>query len=327
MPDPHQTETDTLLSTYATGWDPAYRELLDRERAQAPAVDRYRLPFPQARELLEQERRRSRRETPVLQSVTDEPLVVADRPVHLRHFQPAGAPPDALVLYLHGGGWCVGSNATHETVLRHLAHASGLTVCGMEYALAPEAPFPAALGEVAAVTDLLLQRLPAGRPRLVLAGDSAGANLALVEAMRRRDADPAALRAQIAGLVLFYGVYGPDEGRGSHAAYGGGEFGLSRAAQDRYLQAYLGGATPDWRVFPLQTSVEGLPPLHHQAAELDLLRDDTNVLHQKVQRIGGRSALRVRPGVPHGYLNSANQFEGAREDLIAAGRFAAACVA
>lgn len=313
-------------SAYATTWDPAYRALVERQRAQAPAVDRYQLPFVQARELLEQERRTTRSETPALQAITDEPIALPGRTVPLRFFRPAGAVPDALVLYLHGGGWCVGSNETHDTILRHLADASGITVCGMDYALAPEAPFPAATREVAAVVERLLGRLPPGTARLLLAGDSAGANLALVEAMRRRDATAAGHPSPIAGLILFYGLFGPHKDTGSHRAYGGGAFGLSAVAQERYLRTYLAGATPDWRVFPLTGSLERLPPVHLQAAELDLLRDDSTALHQALERVGARPALRVRTGVPHGYLSSANQFAGASEDLLAAGRFAAACL-
>jgi acetyl esterase len=314
-------------TAYATDWDPEYRALADSQRAQVPAVNRYQLPFAQARKLLEQERRRTRSETPALARISDERIVLAGREVPLRFFRPTDAIPDALVLYLHGGGWCVGSNETHDTILRHLAQASGITVCGMDYALAPEHPFPAATREVAAVADHLLGRLPPGQARLLLAGDSAGANLALVEAMRRRDAAAAHTTSPIAGLILLYGIFGPNTGSGSHQAYGSGEFGLSTAAQDRYISAYLDGATPDWRVFPLTTgSFERLPPIHLQAAELDLLRDDSIALHHALKRVDAQPALRVRTGVPHGYLSSANQFAGAREDLLAAGHFSAECL-
>lgn len=312
-------------TSYSTRWDPQYLALMQRQREEAP-VSRYGLPFAQARELLVQERRRSRSDTPAMRAITDEQIDRPGRPIALRHFQPEGALPEALILYLHGGGWCVGSNDTHETILRHLAHASSMTVCGMEYALAPEAPFPAALQEVAAVVDMLLARLPATGPRLVLAGDSAGANLALVEAMRQRDIGAGRLASQVAGLILFYGVFGPGAGSGSRHAYGSGAYGLSLAAQDRYLAAYLAGARPDWRVFPLLGSCTGLPPVYIQAAELDLLRDDSLHLHQALLQAGGRSAWRMREGVPHGYLSQANQFTGAREDLMAAGGFARGCL-
>jgi acetyl esterase len=145
--------------------------------------------------------------------------------------------------------------------------------------------------------------------------------------MRRRDAAAAHTTSPIAGLILLYGIFGPNTGSGSHQAYGSGEFGLSTAAQDRYISAYLDGATPDWRVFPLTTgSFERLPPIHLQAAELDLLRDDSIALHHALKRVDAQPALRVRTGVPHGYLSSANQFAGAREDLLAAGHFSAECL-
>ncbi|WP_345541047.1 alpha/beta hydrolase fold domain-containing protein [Variovorax defluvii] len=299
--------------------DPQLAQLLEAQRVARGPVDRYALPFPEARLQLLQERRLGQTGEPAMQSIETSGLQVADRWVGLRWYHAGPAEADAVALvYLHGGGWCVGSNDTHDTVLRHLAVASALPVCGVDYSLAPEHPFPAALDDVRAVVDELLAR----HPRVVLAGDSAGANLVLAEAMRRRDAGAG---EGIAALLLFYGVYAPLRESGSCAAYGGGQFGLSVAAQRRYLDAYLPtSASADARVFPLLGRLHGLPPAYLLAAELDLLLDDSVRLHHAMAAAGSRSVLRVCAGMNHGFLNHANLLGAAAGALREAGGFAAA---
>ena len=306
---------------YPRELDPQLAQLLEAQRAARGPVDRYALPFPEARLQLLQERRLGQTGHPAMQAIEESVLQVAGRQVGLRWYRAAPASADAVPLvYLHGGGWCVGSNDTHDTVLRHLAAASGMPVCGVDYSLAPEHPFPAALEDLRAVVDELLAR----HPRLVLAGDSAGANLVLAEAMRRRDAGEG---EGIAALLLFYGVYAPPGEGGSCAAYGNGEFGLSIAAQRRYLDAYLRGAErKDPRVFPLLGRLDGLPPAYLLAAELDLLLDDSVRLHHAMAAAGSRSVLRVCRGMNHGFLNHANGLPAAAAALREAGAFASAAV-
>lgn len=317
--EPQRDPDAWIARGYATTWDAQLADLLARQRANGGRVDRYALPFAQAREQLLKERRSTAGLQPPMHAIEEAELHVAGRRVGLRWYRAGPTAPQAVPLvYLHGGGWCVGSNDTHETVLRHLARACGAPVCGVDYSLAPEHPFPAALEDLRAVLDMLL----ASHQRVVLAGDSAGANLALVEAMRRRDEGRA---RDIAALLLFYGVYAPMTEGGSCAAYGGGEFGLSAAAQRRYLDAYLPEPTEDDpRVFPLLGELGGLPPAFVLAAELDLLFDDSAHLHHGLRGAGGDSALRVCRGMSHGFLNHANELAAAAQALREAADFARA---
>ncbi|WP_143694848.1 alpha/beta hydrolase [Variovorax sp. JS1663] len=313
-------EPDAFASyAYPRELDPQLAQLLEAQRVARGPVDRYAVPFEEGRRLLLEERRRGQTGLPAMEAIQESALVVQGRPVGLRWYRArAGAPQAVPLVYLHGGGWCVGANDTHDTVLRHLAAASGLPVCGVDYSLAPEHPFPAALDDVGAVVDALLAR----HPRVILAGDSAGANLALVDAMRRRDAWAG---QGIAALLLFYGVYAPMGPGGSVAAYGGGEFGLSTAAQRRYLDAYRpAGLDDDPRVFPLFGALDALPQAYLLAAELDLLFDDSVRLHHAMAAAGSRSVLRVCRGMNHGFLNHANALPAAAQALREAGAFASA---
>jgi acetyl esterase len=303
-----------------------YSRTLDAEMAAALArmkeisaglPDRYSLPFPQAREQLLFERRWWLEGAPSMHATEDDVIDVGGRRVGLRRHRPHASASPGVIVYLHGGGWCVGSNDTHDSILRHLAAASGLDVLGVDYSLAPEHPFPAALDDVAAATDRV-----AARPFL-LAGDSAGAGLALVEAMRRREAGA----PQAAGLVLFYGTYGPLREDGSGAAYGSGAFGLSVDVMRRYLDAFLVDRdTRDPRAYPALGDLQGLPPAYLAAAQLDPLLDDTLELAHKLAAAGNRVAMDIYDGVIHGFLSQSRMVGKAREALGRAARFCAGAV-
>jgi acetyl esterase len=300
--------------------DPEMAAAMARMRDIAAGLpNRYALPFPQAREQLLFERRWWLENAPAMQLTEDSGIHVAGRRVGLRrHRAGAGRAPGTIV-YLHGGGWCVGSNDTHDSILRHLAAASGLDVVGVDYSLAPEYPFPAAPDDVAAAVDAVAD----GRP-FVLGGDSAGAHLALVEAMRRRDAG----LAQAAGLVLFYGTYGPLRETGSGAAYGAGEFGLSVDVMRRYLDAFLvDRTTRDPRAYPALGTFDRLPPALLSAGQVDPLLDDTLEMAHALAAAGNRVSMEIHDGVIHGFLSQTRMVAKAREALARAGRYAAERVA
>ncbi|MBH1966394.1 MAG: alpha/beta hydrolase [Comamonadaceae bacterium] len=297
---------------YAQRLDPALASLLEQQARGIAKVDRYALPFPESRRQLEEMRIRTHANSVPMHQVVDEDLSANGRLIKLRWYYPSAEHAQCTpIVYLHGGGWCVGSNLTHDTVLRHLARAARVPVCGVEYSLAPEYPFPSALEDVRAVTDFL------GRQReslkesegFILAGDSAGANLALVEAMRRRDEGKA---SDLSALILYYGCYGPHRDGGSFDAYGDGRFGLSNQVQARYLEAYMPTSSrADWRVFPLEGELRGLPPTYILAAELDPLYDDSIDLYRALKEGGVPALLAIANELPHGFLNQANDLPAA----------------
>src|SRR5579871_5489193 len=122
-------------------------------------------------------------------------------PLRVRLYQGAGVQP--CLVFLHGGGWVLGSIESHEGLCRHLAHQSGCAVLSVDYRLAPEHPYPAALEDaVLALRWLAAEAVNLGidATRLAVGGDSAGGNLAAVLALLGRDGAVPATRAQL----LFY---------------------------------------------------------------------------------------------------------------------------
>ena len=218
--------------------------------------------------------------------------------------QVLGSDPSRVVLFVHGGGWTVGSPATHERFTRLLAVQTGALVVVPDYRLAPEHPAPAAIDDIVAVIADLDRVAAAGVP-IVLCGDSAGANIALAAAL----ADPA---RPIAMLSLLYGCFAPNFDTPSHGRNGDGRYGLSTERMRWYWGNWLGAAA-DERGAPLEADLTGLPPCHLVAAGLDPLCDDSLMLAERLARHGIACRLDIVPGVVHGFLQMTGKLTPARE--------------
>ncbi|ETW14070.1 esterase [Roseivivax marinus] len=217
------------------------------------------------------------------------------------------------ILHVHGGGWAFCSVATHEAASRRLANACGCPVLTVDYRLAPEHPYPAGL-------DDILRAWGASDParRWSMAGDSAGANLALAATLRLIAAD-AALPA---ALLLFYGVYGADFETESYRARENGP-GLTRAKMMRYWDWY---AAPTLRddpcVAPLaaqDAALAALPPLYLNAAGLDPLLSDTERLVERLRALGRNDRFDRIEGVVHGFMQMGAALPEARDAFDRAG--------
>jgi len=224
----------------------------------------------------------------------------------LRVLPPGGARASVgTIVHLHGGGWVFGSNETHLGAQARLAERSGCTVIGIDYGLAPEAPYPHGLNDSAWAWRWL--RAHAGKEAArpwCLAGDSAGANLALALMLDLRHAGEPLPDA----ALLFYGVYDADHDTASHRRCGDGSFGLSSAKMAWYRAHYLAGGAraDDPRVSPLRAaSLLGLPPLLVTAAELDPLHDDSVQLAARLAQEGVDHRFIRYPGLHHGFMQMA----------------------
>lgn len=249
---------------------------------------------------------------------SDGPLGAVDVP--LRLLVPHGARP-GLVLYVHGGGFAFCSPATHERCARMLAVASGMAVALPAYRLAPEHPFPAGLKDVVSCIRRGMQ-VVAGHGvvpgPLFLAGDSAGANLALA-AMLLDGADA------ISGALLFYGVYDADFDSESYRFFAEGP-GLTRGKMQRYWDWYVADAAlrDDPLIAPLKAhdqALKALPPLHLVAAGIDPLLSDSIAFANRLAELGRVERLHIVSGVVHGFLQMSLLLPEARAVLADAGAF------
>lgn len=202
-----------------------------------------------------------------------------------------GAGP-ATVVYLHGGGFVVGGLHSHDDVCAEIRSRTGLTVVSVDYRLSPEHQHPAAFQDACSVVSAL-------PGPLVLAGDSAGANLAAAAAHARRD-------PRILGQVLIYPGLGGDKSRGSYVTHAHAPM-LTRDDVVYYSDIRHGGGDvgEDPTAQPLhETDFTGLSPTLAIAAECDPLADDAHDYTARLTAAGVKARAVTETGLVHGYLRA-----------------------
>jgi acetyl esterase/lipase len=224
---------------------------------------------------------------------------------------------NVVVLYLHGGGYLFGSPKTHRQVLIAMAKAFQAPCYGLDYRLAPEHPFPAAAEDAIGAYQWLLDRHP--HSDIVLAGDSAGAGLAIATAVGIRDAGLQAPKA-IVGFSPYsdLAVTGESVEANAKSCAMFTPRGIREAAA-----IYLNGADAyDPRASPLYANLAGLPPMLLFASRHEILRDDTLRLAQRATAAGVKVQLIVRDRLPHVWPVFVTLLPEAREAFAAVAVFA-----
>jgi len=237
-------------------------------------------------------------------AVEDRSLAAAHGDIPVRVYRRAGDAPFAgpVLLWFHGGGYCVGSIETADIVCRMFAAACACTVVSVEYRLAPEHPFPAAVDDAFGAYRALLDELgdaPAARP-IAIAGDSAGGTLALVTSLLARDASVALPAAQL----LVYPIALGRRQTASRTLFGEGLF---LTLQDlRWFCAQYAGERDldaDFRFAPIAaTSLAGLPRTFIAAAQCDPLHDDAVALAAALADARNDVRCEVYAGMTHGFF-------------------------
>jgi acetyl esterase len=238
-----------------------------------------------------------------LTSVTDGVMNLESQTVGIRVYRPSGDAPLPALVFLHGGGFVVGSLDTHDRIMRRLCRRSGAIVVGLDYPLAPEHRHPAPL---AAVEQAILalanhpQAYGIDPGRLSIGGDSAGAHLALAATLRLRVLRPNVVKF----MLLYYGLYGLRDSR-SRRRFAEPVYGLTPADLRFYVSSYIGsdGVPGREALDLLSADLSGLPPAFVGAAALDPLLDDSLALSDALMKAGGSAELRVYDGVLHGFLH------------------------
>lgn len=281
--------------------DPDARQVLDR--IHAPGAPNIVEMTPEAARAGYASSRKATMAPPMpVEECRDLTLPGPRGPVPVRLYRPAGATGAALV-YLHGGGWVLGSLDSHDGLCRRLACASGATVISVDYALAPDAPFPAGLEDCIAAFRAVQERAAefgVEPGRIALGGDSAGGNLAVSVALTLSD-EGAALPAS---LLLLYPAFDLTMSLPSHAEFGAAHY--LTAEMQRWCRAhYLSGGTDptDWRVSPLfAPSLAGLPPSLVLTASHDPLRDEAESFARRLVETGTPVTQWRINGQIHGFL-------------------------
>ncbi|HWO93520.1 MAG TPA: alpha/beta hydrolase, partial [Dehalococcoidia bacterium] len=201
--------------------DPQAQAMIDQMQA-AGAPPLHTLPPEMARQVMAMMRPPSDQIEQVAK-VEDRTVPTPDGDVPIRIYTPAGSAPFPVTVYLHGGGWVIGSIETHDPICRALANAAGCIVVSVDYRLAPEAKFPAAVNDSYAATKWVADHCASfgGNPsRVATAGDSAGGNLAAVVALLAKERGEPKLVFQL----LVYPVTEHSFETGSYKANGEGYF-------------------------------------------------------------------------------------------------------
>ena len=242
-------------------------------------------------------------------------------PARLYANAPGGIRP-ALV-YFHGGGFVFGNIDTHDAVCRALAKESDAIVISVDYRLAPEHPFPAAVEDSHAAVQWIAAnagKLGIDQSRISVGGDSAGGNLATIVAMRCRDAGGPALASQ---LLLYPVTDLSSFDTPSQRDFAENYF-LTRSAMQWFTGHYLGAAGradhPEVSPF-LAPNVAGLPPALVITAEFDPLRDEGEAYAERLRQAGVPVTVSRYPGMIHGFVNMCAVVSGGRQAISEAAEF------
>ncbi len=301
-------------------WDPemlAFSTMMEEEGARHPPIT-MALPLDQARAITERLNIPLCEGGPAMTESRDAWLPIRGRRLQCRLHRPTEAPSLPTLVYIHGGGWVWSSIDTHDRLMREYAGGSGWAVVGPDYALSPEAPFPQALEECAAVVRWIARHGTGwglDPARIVLGGDSAGANLAAATALLLRETDPG---LRLSGLLLNYGVFDHRLDTPSYGEFAEGYF-LTRDKMRFYWDCYC--PRPADRLnplaSPLRADLRGLPPTLLHIAELDVLASENLAMADRLRAADVDLTTETFPGTAHGFLRALPHVTAARRAAAA----------
>lgn len=255
---------------------------------------------------------------PIADDITFESATLGGVPA--RWSSTAGASKDRVLLYLHGGGYLLGSSLAYRALFGELARAAGARGLALDYRLAPENPFPAAVDDaVSGYRALLSQGIAPGS--IAVAGDSAGGGLTVAMLVAARDAG---LPMPAAAVAI--SPWADLECTGASM--------VTKAADDPSLNheglvamggVYLNGQSPRTPLAsPLYADLAGLPPLLIQVGSLEVLLDDATRLATRAGAADVEVQLEIWPRMPHVWHGFAFQLSEGRDAIAAAGAFVTA---
>ncbi len=250
-----------------------------------------------------------------LPSVVNRTLPGPAAPIPIRVYAPTLGGRLPGLVFFHGGGFVLGTLDSSDRPCRELAHLSGRVVVSVDYRLAPEHPFPAAVDDASAAAKYVLEHaeeFSVDADQVAIGGESAGANLAAVTALRLRQERTPALAFQL----LIYPQVDFDDASPSMREFAAGHFITSEVLA--YFDGHYLPATTDRRhadVSPLNADLRGLPPAFVLTAECDPLRDQGEAYARKLEAAGVSVRLKRYDGMFHPFFSLAGIIDGGKEAI------------
>lgn len=297
MTNPVSTDTTDLLH-------PEMRKALEQNNALQPAgVNRDSLPFPEIRKIFAETRKYWNTPALALHRVYNHSIQGKSRTIPVRFYHPNADPKPAVIVYCHGGGWVLGSSETHDPILREVARATGYLVIGVDYALAPENPFPAALDDVRDVLEYVFSPVMSDRVNqdaVFVGGDSSGANIALSAATSFEQMNKGTIKAGFS----YYGVLDAELDSPSMRRFGSGAYGLSVERMSFYWDQYVPDASKrhDPQINLCAGGEAGRFPTYVVAAACDPLCDSSLKFAAANSGFNVNCQLDIRRGMGHAFM-------------------------
>ncbi len=241
--------------------------------------------------------------------------------IPIRTYAPSCAPesstPLPVLVYFHGGGWVLGDLDAADPTCRFLANRAGCAVVSVDYRLAPEHKFPAAVEDAFAAVEWVAQnaeKIGGDRNRVGAGGDSAGGNLAAAVALMARDKHFPALTCQL----LIYPVTCYRFDTASYREFGTGNFGLSTEEMIWFWHHYLASEADGQNYYAsplLANNLSGLPKACIVTAECDVLRDEAEAYAARLREAGVSVKLKRYDGLIHSFVGLASVLDRGKEAL------------
>jgi acetyl esterase len=234
-------------------------------------------------------------------------------PIPVRCYRPSAGRGLPALVFFHGGGWVGGDLDTHDALCREITNAAECMVIAVDYRLAPEHKYPAAVDDALAATSWAQSNaaeLQIDGRRIAVGGDSAGGNLAAVVSLMMRDRRLPAPCLQ----VLLYPILDFDFTTASYQEFGEGYW-FTRAGMQWFCRHYLSNADDARQPYaaPFQASdLRGLPAALVLTAEFDVLRDEAETYAARLQAAGVSIELTRYNGMLHGFIRQLEEFDSAR---------------
>jgi acetyl esterase len=299
--------------------DPQVQAVIDRTLA-AGQPPLYTLSPPEARAAYRAARLPLQPAPAPVAAVEDRDIPGPHGPIGLRLYRPQGTEAKArlpALVYIHGGGFVIGDRDTHDVVCRALANEARCRVVSVDYHLAPEHKFPAAVEDCIAATAWVAREAAAlgiDPRRLAVGGDSAGGNLAAVTAIAARDAGGPPLAFQ---LLIYPTVAEPHE-TASARELAHGNYLLTYDLMKYFERCYVRGPEDygDWRLSPLHApDLSRLPPAFILTAGYDPLRDEGRAYADRLQAAGVPVRYRCYESMIHGFIMMGGVVDAANRAL------------